>query len=257
MGLRMPVRQIARPSFFDAAMADRHVSGEVDDIFTRLTGLLFSEETMQSALDATVSLAREILEETTGAGVTLQRDGKYRTAAAYSAGDVVERADDLQYELNEGPCLSAIKENHSFRIDSMRAETRWAQWASRVAEMGMMSTLSVPLVIRGEPIGTIKVYSGYAGAYDDRHMRILSAFADQAAIVLSNVRDYFDAQQLSDQLREALETRQMIGQATGVIMEREGLDEEAAFATLRRTSQNSNVKLKDIARQVVQSAHHK
>jgi GAF domain-containing protein len=239
------------------ATVKRRPTGDVDDLFMRLTGLLFSEETLQSSLDATANLAREILKETAGAGVTLFRECKFRTAAAYSDGDVVERADDLQHELDEGPCLSAIKENQLFRIDSMLDETRWPHWAPRVVEMGMMSLVSVPLAVRGEPFGVVKVYSIYAGAYDDRHTRVLSKFAHQAAIVLSNVRAYTDAQQLSDQLREALETREMIGQATGVIMEREGLDKEAAFATLRRTSQDSNVKLKDIARQVVQSAHRR
>lgn len=225
---------------------------ELTDVFARLSGLLFSEETLQSALDVAVQLAKDVLPEVAGAGVTLVREGK-KVTAAYTD-DVVKDADTLQYELDEGPCLAAWHDATSYRIDSMADETRWPRWAPAAAAMGMASSISVPLLVRGDSIGAMKVYSTHPMAYDDSHVRQLQMFAEQAAIVLANVQSYVQTQELSDHLKEALKTRQLIGQATGIVMAREGVSAEEAFAMLRQASQNANVKLRDIAKNLVEGA---
>ncbi len=128
-------------------MPTESAPSQLSDLFARLSGLLFSEETVQSALDLTASLAHEALPGTAGAGVTLIRDGKKLTAA-YSD-EVVKIADSLQYDLDEGPCLSAWKDNQPYRIDSMEREERWPRWAPAARGLGMRSAISVPLVVRG------------------------------------------------------------------------------------------------------------
>jgi len=224
---------------------------DLTEVMTRLAGLLFSEETLQSALDLTTRLSRNVLPQTVGAGVTLIREGRPHTAA-YSD-ELVERADALQYELDEGPCLSAWRENAIFRIDDMTTEQRWSRWTPRGASLGLRSSLSAPLRARREVTGAIKVYSDQVGAYDDVHEAILQMLADQAGVVIANVQGYVEAQELSEQLKDALRSRDVIGQAKGILMEKEGIDDEAAFAMLRQASQTRNIKLRDIAQSIVET----
>ncbi len=224
-------------------------SGELTDVFARMSALLFNEETLQSTLDLVSALAHETLVRTAGAGVTMVDQGRKYTAA-YSD-EIAKEADSLQYEYDEGPCLSAWKEQQVFRIDWMPGETRWPRWAPAVAELGMISTLSVPLIVHDRSIGAIKVYSRNRSNYDERDERVLAMFARQAAIVLANARAFTDARQLSEQLKDALKSREWIGEAKGILMEREGVDEEAAFAMLRQASQHENIKLREIAEELV------
>lgn len=224
---------------------------DLTEIMTHLAGLLFSEETLQSALDLTARLSRETLPETAGAGVTLIRGGKKYTAAYTD--ELVERADALQYKLDEGPCIAAWRDNTIVRIDEMTAERRWPRWTPEAASLGLGSCLSAPLRVRAEATGAIKVYSKQTGTYETAHERILQMLADQAAVVLANVEGYVEAQQVSEQLKEALRTRDTIGQAKGILMAKEDIDDEAAFAMLRQASQTQNIKLRDIAQAIVET----
>jgi transcriptional regulator with GAF, ATPase, and Fis domain len=228
-------------------------SGELAASFVKMGGLIFSEVTLQSALDVMSMLAHEILPGTTGAGVMLIH-GRQRTTVAYSDGEVVKAADDLQYGLNEGPCLTAITTAAAVRIDCVESESRWPDWSTRAAKLGMGSILTVPLLIRDGAIGAVKVYSREPFNYDERSQRIMELFAQQAGTVLTNVKDYAEAQELGDQLREALESRDMIGMAKGILMSRENVDESTAFDMLRQLSQNQNIKVKDVAFRLLRSA---
>lgn len=231
-------------------MPPKQSQDELSVILLRLGGLLVSEETVQSTLDLISKLAHATLPKTSGAGVTLIEEGKKRTAA-YSD-EIVKRADALQYDLGEGPCLSAWDDKRPYRIDHMAVEERWPKWCPAAAAMGMQSALSVPLLVRGDARGALKVYSDRPHNYGERDIEIVSMFAEQAASVLANVQAYSEAQQLGEQLKEALKNRDIIGEAKGILMERQGIDEERAFVALRRISQQHNVKVRDVARRIVE-----
>jgi GAF domain-containing protein len=223
------------------------------DLFARLSGLLFSEETLQSALDLTATLSHEVLPGTAGAGVTLIKEGK-RVTAAYSD-EITKAADRLQYDLDEGPCLSAWREGQPVKVDYMPEEQRWPRWAPAASALGMRSSISVPIIVRGGvPMGAIKAYSRYRGAYDGHDIKVLSMFADQAGIVLANVQSYHDAQQMSDRLKAALRSRQLIAEAMGIVMAREHLDEEGAFASLRKLAGSRQRTLQEVASEMVAEA---
>ena len=224
---------------------------DLTEIMTRLAGVLFSEETLQSALDLTCRLARTTLPDAAGAGVTLGRNGKNHTAAYTD--EIVEQADAKQYELDEGPCLDAIRNNEVVIVNDVMTEERWPRWTPAAAELGLKSSVSAPLEVHGEAIGACKVYSKVQGSYDEGHGEILGMFGESSAIVLANMQGYLDAQDLSEQLKVALISRDVIGQAKGILMEREGVDDEAAFAMLRQASQTQNIKLREIARSIVET----
>jgi GAF domain-containing protein len=234
-------------------MADELDDRSSDDllrVYVRLSGVLLSEESLQSSLDLVCSMAEETIPGTDGAGVTLVRNGK-KVTAAYTDGELVKKADDIQYQLDEGPCISALREKATFRINAMSTETRWPRWTPEAKAMGIGSSVSVPLLVRDQAIGAAKVYSSEENHYDEWAERVLKMFADQAAILLANASDYAGAKEMTDQLKVALETRDTIGMAKGILIIQEGVDEEGAFDMLRNASQHENIKLRDIARQLI------
>ena len=223
-------------------------------IFSELGGIVLSVGSVHSVLELVVSLAQQALPGN-AAGVTLIEDGKSHTAV--HSDEIVRQADDLMYRFGEGPCLSTLETGVPYRIDSMGDETRWPRWAPALHALGVNSSITVPLRVRERVIGAMKVYSGTVGVYTEGDVGRLEAYADRAAIVLGNLVEFQDTRKLTEQLREGLKTRQTIGQATGILMEREAVDAETAFAMIRQASQNHNIKLRDIAAELVRSTEQK
>lgn len=227
----------------------------IDDVtrtLIQVAGVLFSEETVQSALDRICLLAHETIPGTAGAGVTLVR-GNSRSTAAYSEQEPVLGADERQYELNEGPCLSSYEDKAVYRIDSM-PDRRWPRWSASAGGMGLASMVSVPLLVRDQAIGAMKVYSREEAHYGERDERVLTMFVEQASIVLSNVLEYSDARAAVSQVKQAIAARDLIGIAKGILMEREAVDEMGAFAMLRSASQDQGIELREIARSLIDEA---
>ena len=227
------------------------LADELAAVYARMSGLLLSEETVQTALGLVTALAKDTIPGTVGAGVTLIDERGHKTSAAASD-SIVERADALQYELDEGPCLSAWAHRSLFRIDDI-PDPRWPEWSAAVAPLFIRSTLSVPLLAGDIALGAVKVYSEQPNVFTDREERLLTQFAAQASIPLANMQSLEKAQQLSAGLKEALNSRQVIGQAMGILMAPGGIDEAAAFAQLVDISQRQNKKLRDVAQDLVRS----
>lgn len=232
---------------------------DLSAVLGRLSGVLYSQETLRSVLELVTALAVETLPRSFGAGVTLLRrpavtvlSPEARTTAATHP--LVEEADALQYELDEGPCLSAAREQQTYRIDSMWNEERWPHWTVRVAQLGLGSSISTPLAVRGEALGAVKVYARREAAYTDRDEELLALFADKASVTLTNAMSHEEARRLSEQLRQALRSRDVIGQAKGILRERHGVDEEAAFGMLAEEAQRTNQKLRNVAARLLDSA---
>lgn len=228
---------------------DPHLD-DLTKLWMQLSGVLLMEESVQDALDRICMLAREAIAGTAGAAVTIVSD-QQKFTAALSDEEPVRQADALQYQLDEGPCLSAWRDKKVYRIDSMADEKRWPRWTAAASGMGIASCISVPVTVRDQAFGAMKVYSRRANEYDDRDERVLQMFADQAAITLSNVLEFTDARNTIVQLKQAIETRDIIGMAKGILMAREGIDAEAAFDMLRAASQAENLQLRDIAQRLV------
>jgi GAF domain-containing protein len=231
---------------------DLPLAGELAAVFVRMSGLLLSHETVDTALNLVTSLAKETIPGTAGAGVTLlDEEGRRITAAATDA--TVEQADSLQYELDEGPCLSAWAHREVTRIEDIDGERRWPRWTAAVAPLGLRSALSAPLVAGGSALGAIKVYGEKRRQFDERDEYLLTMFAAQAAILLANVQSLESAKRLSDELKEAMRSRDLIAMAKGILMARERTDEETAFTMMLSASQQEHRKLRDVARTLVQS----
>jgi GAF domain-containing protein len=214
-----------------------------------MAGLVLSRESVDTALKLVTTLAETTTPGTVGAGVTLvDAHGKRSKAASNQA---VEQADALQYELDEGPCLTAWRSRQLVRIDDTITDSRWPSWSSAVSALGMRSIVSAPLVVADEAIGAIKVYSDQPANYDQLAEQVMGLFAEQAAILLANTQSLQEARHLSRQLTDALRSRDAIGRATGVLLAQGAADEGAAFTMLTETAQRSGRTVEQVARELL------
>jgi GAF domain-containing protein len=230
--------------------------GPVDElagIFARLSGLLRTEQTVDTALNTITSLAVDTIAGTAGAGVSLIDAQGGRTTSA-ATDPIVQQLDSLQYQLDEGPCLTAWRDLTVVCSATLDAEQRWPSWTSRADALGMHSVLSAPLINGERALGAIKVYSTFPDAYGDEEAAILRRFAFQAAIFVSNVQAVQAAKHVSDSLKETLRTRDVIATARGIVMVRRGIGVEDANRHLMAESLRTRTPLRVIAEQIVGSS---
>jgi GAF domain-containing protein len=193
-------------------------------------------------------LAVEVVESCDHASVALRsRRAGLRTVAASS--DLAERVDALQHELGEGPLLSVAGTAEVCRSNDAAADLRWPAWGEAAAGIGIRSLASVLLIAGPHSLGAITFYSHRRNAWDKRDYDLAQLFATHAALGL-------DAAQVISGLRAALDNRHRIGVAQGILMQRHGLTLEQSFGVLQRFSNDSNVKLSDVAADIVRDLDH-
>ena len=177
------------------------------------------------------------------AGVLLiGKAGKYETLAPTST--LPYQLDELQMTFEEGPCLQVALDDLIVRTEDFRSEQRWPQYSSAVVELGVLSGLSVKLYTADRTAGALNLFGFKANAFDGEDETIATVLAAHAAAAILASRQ-------GEQLQSALTTRDRIGQAKGIIMERYGIDDVRAFKMLKQLSQDSNTRLTDIAQQVI------
>jgi transcriptional regulator with GAF, ATPase, and Fis domain len=212
---------------------------------------LLAEPDVQQTLQRAVELAAEHL--TSGdlngevyASVSLVRERRQIETAA-SSDERATRADQLQYQLKQGPCLDAIWERETFQIDDLTTDERYPEWSRRVVrDTGIRSSLSFQLFTSGDSLGALNLYSPEAGGFDAEDRAEGLMFAAHAAVALKSA-------QTEEQLRSAIASRTVLGQAQGILMERYKISPEKSFEVLRRVSQDSNVKVRDVAQRLVET----
>ena len=227
------------------------LADELAGVFARMSGLLLSAETVETSLSLLSSLALETVPGSCGAGVSMI-EGTRRVSSG-STDDRVRRADTLQYELDEGPCLAATASRELVVVADLQQDRRWPLWADAVRPLGLRASLSTPLVAGDTTVGAIKVYADQPDAFDARSSQLLTLFAAQAAFLVANVQSYDRAQRLSEGLRQAMRDRDVVGVAKGVLMARHSTDEDAALRMLVARSYDKGSTLADAARAVVAS----
>lgn len=167
-----------------------------------------------------------------------------RTVA--STGPPVEKVDHVQYEVGRAPCLDALHENRTVSVPDMAGESRWGEFPRRVHDLGVGSMLSFRLFVTGDTFGALNLYASRAGAFDEESEHVGLLFASHAAVALAGARE-------QQNLTRAVQTRDLIGQAKGILMERHKLTSDQAFSLLVLASQNANLKLRDLAAHLARS----
>jgi GAF domain-containing protein len=200
---------------------------------------------VEDVLSDVTSAVMELIPGTDTAGVLLiGKGGKFDSVAGTS--DLPHRLDQLQMMFNEGPCVEAALSELIVRTEDFRNETRWPQYSPAVVEIGVLSGLSLKLYTADRTAGALNLFSFKPNAFDaDSETTGVILAAHAAAAIL--------ASRQGEQLESALSTRDRIGQAKGIIMERFAVDEVQAFEMLRKLSQDSNTRLIDIAQRIIET----
>jgi GAF domain-containing protein len=230
---------------------DLPLSEELATVSARMSGLLLSEDSVESALALISSLARETIPGSSGAGVSVVDERRKRSSG--STDERVRTADRLQYELDEGPCLAAAAAHGLVRIDDLAEDRRWPRWSEAVRPLGLRAAMSTALVAGTRSLGAIKVYADEPRAFDHRSEQLLTLFAAQAAMLVAHVQRYEQVTRLSDGLRQAIHGRDVISMAKGVLMGRHGIDEDSAFGMLLSRCEQDGSTVAEAASRVVDS----
>jgi GAF domain-containing protein len=239
---------MAEPASVAGTAAGAEASG-LAAALAQMSQVLLAAQTAATAVDLVGQLAMAAIPGTIGAGVTVVDGHGKRSRAATNA--MVEEADGMQYQLDAGPCLTAWRDRTAVRINDLESEARWPHWTAWAASLGVRSMVSVPMVAAGQAIGAIKVYSDQVNAYGPDTERLLQLFADQAAILLANTQTITEARQLSARMTEALNHRDMIAHATGVMLAHGAADVESGFVLLLAAAHDSKVTLFDAAQAMI------
>ncbi len=234
-------RQRGEPSSDDTGA----MTGQ-DHLADRLSTLARSLEMqpdLQSTLDVVVRSAVDTVPGATEASISeIQRRHDVKTLAA--TGELPRAVDHAQYDLGEGPCLDSLYDHRTVRLSDLAAEQRWPRFVARARELGLGSMLAVQLFVDGDDLGALNLMSRQADAFDDESEHVALLFASHAAVAMSGER-------ARGHLRAAVGTREVIGQAQGILMERFKVTADRAFHMLMLASQDSNRKLRDIADELV------
>jgi len=194
-------------------------------------------------LDGVTAAAVDLLGAADTAGVLLvAKGGKFESLSGTS--ELIYELDRLQQEHGTGPCIDAAVNELVVRTDDFKTEKRWGRYSQAVCEMGVRSSLSFKLYTGDRTAGALNVFGKEPGGFDAESEVIGSVLAAHAAAAILASRE-------SDQLKSALLSRDLIGQAKGILMERYQVDAVGAFDMLRKLSQQMNVPLTDVAQRVV------
>lgn len=216
------------------------------DQFASVARTLSTEHGVTATLENACKTALEIVGRCDYAGISLVVKGSTIDTVTATDG-VVDRAYELQNETGEGPCMQTVLEHETVYAPDLQAEERWPLWSSKaVEELDIRSVLSLQLFVGPKTFGSLDLFSTTPDAFrlDDRMSAL--ALAAHVAVAMTAAQD-------RQGMESALLTRSVIGRAEGRLMERLDLTANEAFAALVRASQTRNVKLLDVASDVVEN----
>jgi len=219
--------------------------------FTRTAQGLFQTGGVELTLQAIVDLAVATIEGCDYAGLFVLKAGNV-TTPVYTA-PVVAELDALQLSNQEGPCLDCMAQGTAFYAEDLADDPRWPHFGPQAAGAGVRSLLALCLSGDGQVEGALNLYARYPlafGAVDRARGLVLAGLA---ALALTVAEAHEEEERRAENLRQALITRQLIGQAQGILMERERITAEQAFDILRRASQHLNTKLREVAQDLVET----
>ena len=226
-----------------------HCAADIAHALAEAAVVINTAETLDGTLDAIVHAARASVPGFDHVGISVvHRGGRIETKAA--TGQLVWELDTVQYELQEGPCVSALREAPLVVAGELRHDQRWPRYVPPAVGAGVVAQLAVQLHLNDETLGGLNFYSTESEAVDPDAANVAELFAAHAALALGHAKR-------QSQLADAIESRKTIGTAIGLVMARYGIDQDRAFQFLVRASSTSNLKLRLIAEEIVQSANHK
>jgi hypothetical protein len=201
---------------------------------------------MQTLAERSVELL-----DISAAGIMLA-DSSGRLHHAACSSEEMRLVELFELQLEEGPCFDAFRSQNAVRADTGKGiAARWPHFAQHARDGGFVSVSAVPLRLRGQGVGALNLFSAREGALADDDLGIVQAMADVATIGILQERLIHDQNILTSQLETALESRVVIEQAKGIVAERNRVDVDTAFSQIRRRARNTNGRLSDVARAII------
>lgn len=198
---------------------------------------------LEQVLAEVTAMAVEVIPGADIAGVLLvKKGGEFESLA--DTDSLAAQLDKLQHDFGEGPCAEAALQETIVRSDDLRSEPRWPKYAPAAVELGVLSSMSFKLYTADRTAGALNLFGHQPNVWNTEAETIGSVFAAHAAAAIL-------AGSHAEQLYSAVSTRDRIGQAKGIIMERFGVDDVRAFDLLRMLSQENQMKLVDIAQRII------
>jgi GAF domain-containing protein len=229
---------------------DRFSASQAGEGLERLGRLALREMSMESLLQAVADTAKSVMPGNPEASIFVRTPRGPVTVV--TTGQLATDLDEVQYSEHEGPCLHAAATGELTEILDTREEKRWADYVRRAAERGNGSSLSVPLIIDDDgTTGALNIYAREARAFDDASRVAATSFAPYAAVAIGNMQDYQTARDMAGNLQAALDSRAVIDQAKGILMERHKITADQAFQLLAHASMTTNTKVRDVADHLV------
>jgi transcriptional regulator with GAF, ATPase, and Fis domain len=225
---------------------------EPADAVARLATINFARSAMDDVLATVVTLARDAVTPAVEVSITLMSEGRGSTAAY--TGSLAVALDEQQYGRGYGPCLDACDSGEVLSMADAAAEDRWPSFTARAVELGVLSSLSVPLPVQDAVTGALNLYAATPRAFDDAAVHAATTFAEHAAVAVANARSYESAATLIERMRRAARTRSVIDQAKGILIGRHGMSAEAALDVLILVARQSDRRLSDAAAVVLAAA---
>ncbi|HKO90892.1 MAG TPA: GAF and ANTAR domain-containing protein [Polyangiaceae bacterium] len=221
------------------------------DLHESLARVVVVDRDLGDILTDITAVARNATPAFDAASITLI-DGEKAFTAAYN-GQLAMLADELQYERGYGPCLDAGLAGQALLIHDMATEQRWPDYTRTVARHGIASSLSMPLPYQSTTIGALNGYATRPHAFGAEDRKLAEEVATWTALAIGPADAAARTSQELAQLQLAMKSRAVIEQAKGILIERYKVDEDMAFTLLSRASQDGNVKLRDVADQLVRT----
>jgi GAF domain-containing protein len=218
---------------------------DVASALTAAARLLHQPTKRDGTLAAVVSAGRDTIPGVDGAGITVVIKDRLDTPVATD--DLARGLAALQRTLGEGPCIDALDGQGLVVSADLDLEQRWPGYVAQARRSGLRSQLAIQLHDEERVLGVLNLYSTTSDLSHHETIRVAELFAVHAGIALMTA-------QHREQMSDALASRKVIGQAIGLVMERYQIDDQRAFEFLVRISQSSNVKIRDVAQEMVDHA---
>jgi transcriptional regulator with GAF, ATPase, and Fis domain len=226
------------------------MSSEVQEDLEGLQNALLKTDSVEQFLYELADLASQAMDGAASCGMSLRQRGRSQPVTACSD-PTAAAADEVQYETGDGPCLHALRHARPVRIDDTLVSQQWPKFCRQADELGIRSCYALPLMVEGEPAGALIFYSAQPGAFGPEAAGRADRFASDAAGALTLALRMASCTDLNEQLRSSIGSRAIIDQALGVIMATEHVAQDRALALLRSVSQNTNVRLRELAASIV------
>jgi transcriptional regulator with GAF, ATPase, and Fis domain len=229
-----------------------HRADALHRAYHRLATMVLGDRKMEDVLGEILHTATELIPAAASASVTLVEGDRGHTAA--HLGELALQLDERQYERGHGPCLECGLSGSELHIRDMEHETRWPDYTPVAAAAGAAWSVSVPLPIQERVVGALNLYGTVRGTFPEGALDLARAVSAVAAAAVVNTTVLHSSQAMAMQMQEAMASRAVIEQAKGLLMGQRRCDADEAFDILRRLSQDTNRKLRDVAKALIDTA---